>query len=110
MTRLELATVLERAFPDCVVIATPPAPDADPITRLQSELAGMLTLGGLPAYWLPQLRREVIEEALDLLDGVEEYDQIQARPCTSELALELARDLFCMDAAERECERECAGE
>lgn len=71
---------------------------SDPITKLQIELANMNYRGR--ALYTRVFSRETIIAALDLLDGVEEYRHIPTPAGTPEPTLELARDLFCMMAAE----------
>jgi len=53
--------------------------------------------------------RNVISAALDLLDGVEKYSEISPPTGTPKPTLELARDLFCMMAAEEEAEADPEG-
>ncbi len=53
-------------------------------------------------YRLAQITRGRIVAALDVLDGVEAYDEIRAKPTIPTAVLELARDLFCARAAEQE--------
>jgi hypothetical protein len=59
-------------------------------------------------YWLRQITRSRLIAALDLLDGVESYDQIRATPRTPAAVVDLARDLWCARAAERDCQSEVA--
>lgn len=89
------------------IVVTPAAPDADPVERLRAELAGMY-IHRVPMYRLAQITRGRIAAALDLLDGVEAYDEIRATPTTPAAVLNLARDLFCARAAEQDCLLELA--
>jgi hypothetical protein len=93
-------------FPHCpgldipvqIVAVATPKPSDDPITRLQIELASMGRRGR--ATYSRVFSRNTISAALDLLDGVEAYHQILAPAGTPDPVLNLARDLYCMLAAE----------
>jgi len=98
--RLRVAAIT--AGLDCVI--TPALPGADPIDRLRAELAGM-RIRGVPLYRLGQITRERVASALDLLDGVEAYREIRGTPTE---VVALARDLYCMQAAELDCMEEPA--
>jgi hypothetical protein len=87
---------------DPIVLVSPAPPGANPIAKLRAELAGMRDRRGVPLFWLPQLRREVLLGALDLLDCVTHYREIASRQAPHEVAM-LAQDLFCMRAAEADC-------
>lgn len=94
------------AYDDTVVVI--PAPHgADPVEQLRAELAGMRDRG-VPLYRLHQITRGRIVAALDLLDGVESYSQIRQTPKTPAAVVDLARDLWCARAAERDCQSEVA--
>ncbi|MGO9008594.1 MAG: hypothetical protein ACLQPN_00710 [Bryobacteraceae bacterium] len=75
-----------------------PRHNDDPITRLQLELAAMNFRGR--ALYSQVFSRNTISAALDLLDGVDNFHEIPAPAGTPEPTLDLARDLFCMMAAE----------
>lgn len=80
-----------------ISVASPRQSD-DPITRLQIELAAMNFRGR--ALYSQVFSRNTISAALDLLDGVDNFHEIPAPAGTPEPTLDLARDLFCMMAAE----------
>jgi hypothetical protein len=102
MTMVSPCAPATRKTYDDDVVVTPAPSGADAIERLRSELAGMRN-GRVPLYWLGQITRGRVAAALDLLDGVEEYDEIRGTPATPTAVLDLARDLFCARAAELEC-------
>lgn len=102
-TTAQLGEVLEAAGFNCMV--SPPPPGSDAIDRLRCELA-RLRIGGRPAYPLPHIRRQIVREALQLLNGVDSYREILAKPGTSKSALSLAQDLFCMRSAQADLDGE----